>query len=104
MIVIPIESAYRHELLGAFELSLQNAVFAADGSLQSQTAVGPELPLGAEAMRGLNQSDQQSCPNRANGRNLAQQRHGGGGVRRLALPRTESPSFCREPSTGSSPA
>ena len=57
-------------------MSLQNAVFAADGSLQSQTAVGPELTLGAEAVRGLNQSDQQSCPDRTNGRNLAQQIRG----------------------------
>src|ERR1700690_29815 len=79
MIVIPIESAYRHELLGSSELSLQNAVFAADGSLQSQTAVGPELPLGAEAMRGLNESDQQSCSDRTNRRNLAQQ------IRRVVL-------------------
>src|ERR1700690_467430 len=75
MIVISIEPAYRHSLLGSSELSLHNAVFAADGSLQSQSAVGPELPLGPEAMRRLNQGDQQGCPNRTNRRNLAQQSH-----------------------------
>ena len=76
VIVISIEPTYRHELLGASELSLQNAVFAADGSLQSQAAVGPELPLGAKPVRRLNQSDQQSRPNRTDGRNLAQQIRG----------------------------
>jgi hypothetical protein len=30
----------------------------------SQATVGPELPLGAEAMRGLNQSDEQGCTDR----------------------------------------
>ena len=73
VIVIAVEPADRQEFLRAFELSLHEAVFAAAGGLQSQTAVGPELPLGAKAMRRLNQSNQQSRPDRTDRRNLAQQ-------------------------------
>ena len=54
-------------------MSLQNAVFAADGSLQSQAAVGPELPLRTKTVRRLNQGDQQGRTDRTDRRNLAQQ-------------------------------
>src|ERR1700688_2857497 len=47
MIVIGVEPSDRQQLLGAFELSLQNAVFPAGRSLQNQAAVGPKLSLGA---------------------------------------------------------
>ena len=53
MVMIGVEAADREQFLRAFELSLQNAVFAADGSLQSQAAVGPELPLRTSARRML---------------------------------------------------
>ena len=60
----------------ALELALDKTVFPAAVGLQSQTAVGPQLSLGAKAMGCLDQRDQQSAANRANRRNLAQQIHG----------------------------
>src|ERR1700691_6410916 len=50
VIVIGVEPANGQEFLGAFQLSLHESVFPARGGLQSQTTVGPQLPLGAETM------------------------------------------------------
>jgi len=62
-------------ILGALELTLDKTVLPAAVGLQSQAAVGPQLPFGAKAMGRLNQSDQQSRPNRSDRRNLAQPLH-----------------------------
>src|SRR4029077_1280853 len=75
VIVIRVEPANGQESFGTLELTLDKTVFPAAVGLQSQTAVGPELPLGAKAMGRLNQSDQQSRPNGSDRRNLAQPLH-----------------------------
>jgi hypothetical protein len=46
------------------ELATNEALFTAAVGLQCQTDIGPELPLGAKAVWRLDQSYQQSCPDR----------------------------------------
>src|SRR6266853_1179869 len=70
VIMIGIEPASSHELFGTLQLPLQETIFGAGASGQRQTAVGPQLPFGAETMRRLDQSDQQSRSNRADAGNL----------------------------------
>jgi hypothetical protein len=67
--MICVESPNGQESFGSFELPLDKTVFPAAVGFQSQTAVGP--PFGAKTMGRLNQSDQESCPNGSNQRNLA---------------------------------
>ena len=52
------------------QLSFYVAVLRTIVRLDPQTAVAPQLPLGAKPVRGLDQGDQQRCPNRTDGRNL----------------------------------
>ena len=52
VIVIPVQAANLRRLFSAFHLAAHHAVFAAVAHLQRQPAVGPELTLGTEAMRG----------------------------------------------------
>lgn len=47
------------------------AVLSAIVSFHGETAVGPQLALGAKTVRGLQQCYQQGCSDRANRRNLA---------------------------------
>src|SRR5258707_13700891 len=47
-------------------------VFPAVAGFQSQSAIGPELSLGAKPMRGLDQSHRQSRANRPQGGDLPQ--------------------------------
>src|SRR6476646_370057 len=76
MIMIFVQSADGHSFLRAFQLAANDAVFPTIVGSQSQSAVGPQLPLGTEAMGRLHQSDQQSGADRADRRNLPQQSHG----------------------------
>src|SRR6202162_4192269 len=65
-------------LLGFFrtlQLSSHVTVLRTVARIDRQTAIGPELTLGAEPMRSLDQRDQQSSPNRTNRRNLTQYFH-----------------------------
>ena len=55
---------------------LHESVFPARGGVQRQTAIGPQLSLGAKAMRGLDPSHQQSRSDRADRRDLTQPFHG----------------------------
>jgi len=73
VIMIAIQPANRSRLFRALQLSLDEPLLGAAVRFDPKPAVGPELPLGAEAMRCLDQSDQQSRPDRADERNLAQQ-------------------------------
>src|SRR5437879_11791934 len=77
MVVVGVEPANSQEPFGALELALGKTVFPAAVGLQSQTAVGPQLPLGAKAMWRLDQSDQQSRPDRTNRWNLTKPIHRG---------------------------
>src|ERR1039458_424703 len=83
MVVILVEAANGHLLFAAPHLALHVVVFAAVAGFQPQSAVGPELSLGAEAVRGLDQGHRQSGTNRAQGGNLSQF----GGDRMLAADR-----------------
>src|SRR6266849_8055193 len=49
VIVVTVESADKHRLLGAHQLPVLEAVIGAAARLQGQSAVGPELTLAAEA-------------------------------------------------------
>jgi hypothetical protein len=71
VIVIAIQPANRGRLLRALQLSLNESLFGAAVRLDPKSAVGPELPLGAETMRCLQQSDQLRRPDRADEWNLA---------------------------------
>src|SRR5271170_271205 len=72
MIVIFVQSADGHRFLRAFELAPHEAIFPTIVSSQRQSAVGPQLPLGTEAMRRLHQSKQPSGADGADRRNLPQ--------------------------------
>ena len=63
----------RSHLNSAVELASNKAIFPAGVGLQRQAPVSPQLPLGPEAMRGLDQSNQQSGADGADRGNLAQQ-------------------------------
>jgi len=76
MIMILIEPTNLLWFLGTLQLSGHVTVLRTVARLDRQTAVGPKLPLGAEPVRGLDQRDQQSSPNRTDVRNLAQQFRG----------------------------
>src|ERR1700680_510145 len=65
VIMVLVQSTDGQDFLGAFQLATHEAVFPTGVSLQRRAAVGPELSLGAKTMRRLQQSDQQSCPNRS---------------------------------------
>ena len=57
-------------LLGAPQLALEVAVFPASAGFQCQSAVGPQLSLGAETMRRLDQRYHQRRANGPERRNL----------------------------------
>src|SRR5713101_7579990 len=71
MIVILVEAANGHLLFAAPHLALHVVVFPAVASFQAQSAVGPQLSLGAKTMRGLDQSHRQCRANRPEGRDLS---------------------------------
>jgi hypothetical protein len=73
VIVIAIQPTDRGRLLRAFQLSLDVSMLGTAVRLDPKPAVGPQLALGAETVWGLDQSDQQSGPDRADERNRAQQ-------------------------------
>jgi hypothetical protein len=70
VIVILIESANRCLLPGPLQLSVNVLVLCAVVGFDRQPAVSPQLSLGAKAIRGLEQCDQQGRPDGANRRNL----------------------------------
>src|SRR6266699_2582334 len=72
MIVILIEPTQLLWFLGTLQLSSHVTVLRAVARLNRETAVGPQLSLGAETMRGLDQRDEQRGSDRADRRNLAQ--------------------------------
>ena len=70
-IVVVIQTAHRDALAVALQFASHRAVLAAVVGLDCETAVGPELALGTETVRGLQQGHQQGRANRTDGRNLA---------------------------------
>ena len=73
MIMIVIQTAHRDALPVALQFPSYIAVLAAVVSLDCETTVGPQLPLGTEPVWCLQQRHQQRCTYRTDGRNLAQQ-------------------------------
>ena len=71
MVVVVIETTNHQWFLGTLELPFDVTVICAGVCLESQTAVGPQLPIGAESVRCLDQGDQESSPNRTDVGNLA---------------------------------
>src|SRR5215831_19659001 len=55
MVMVFIETTNRKEFLRASQLAFHIAVFRADARLQSQSAVRPQLALGAKTIGSLNQ-------------------------------------------------
>src|SRR5580693_746202 len=80
VIVILIQTTQLLGFLGALQLSVNIAVLRAVVGLNPKATIGPQLPLAAEAVRGLHQPDQAGGSNRTNAGNLAQQ------FRRLMFP------------------
>src|ERR1700675_332130 len=60
VIMVEVEPADGQDLLRAFKLATDDAVFPAAVSPQCQTTVGPQLSLGPEAVRCLHQCKQQN--------------------------------------------
>src|ERR1700730_13450574 len=77
VVVIQVQPTNRNVSLRSPELSLDIAVLTAAVGLQTKTAVGPELSLGAKTMRRLDKGHQQGRSNRTDRGNLAQQLSGG---------------------------
>ena len=73
MTVVLIETTQLDWLVASLQLTLHRVVFSTAVRLQRQTAVRPELFLGAKPVRRLDQRHQQSRPNRTDIRNLAEQ-------------------------------
>ena len=69
-IVVVIQTAHGDALTVALQFASHTAVLAAVMSLDCETTVGPELPLGTETVGCLQQCHQQGGPNRTDGRNL----------------------------------
>ena len=76
MIAVAVEPTNRDALLGSLQLSFNRTVIGTAVRFDGKTTVFPERSLGAEAVRGLNQRDQQSCANRTDRRDLAEQFRG----------------------------
>ena len=76
VVMIFVEPADGYDFLGALELATHHAVFPAVACFQRQAAVAPQLSLGAEAVRRLDEREQQSCTNRPDRGDLAQQFRG----------------------------
>ena len=66
VVMVEVEPADGQDFLGAFELATDETIFSAGVRPQRQSTVSPQLPLGAEAIRRLDQSAQQSGADRAN--------------------------------------
>ena len=71
VVVVIIQPTELRWFLRSLQLSFGIAVLRAVVCLQSQPAVVPQLPLGAESMGGLHQRNQLSRPQRTDTRNLA---------------------------------
>ncbi len=67
LIVVVIQTAHRDALSVALQFASYTAVLATVVSLDCETAVGPQLSLGTETMRGLQQGHQQGGANRTEG-------------------------------------
>src|SRR5271169_1331648 len=76
MVMILIEPTQLLWFLSTLQLSAYVPVLRTVARVDRQTAVRPQLPLAAEAMRGLDQRHQQSGANRTDRRNLPQQFRG----------------------------
>src|SRR5947209_4611992 len=70
LIVVVIQTAHGDALTVALQFASDVAVLAAVMCLDCETAVGPELPLGAETVGCLQQCHQQGGANQTDRRNL----------------------------------
>jgi hypothetical protein len=73
MVVISIQTTNLLGFLGALQLSAYKAELRTVVGRNAQPAVGPELPLATEPVRGLHQCNQAGGANRADAGDLAQQ-------------------------------
>ena len=73
MIVVAVETTKLNCFLGPLQLSFHVAVLRAIVGLEPKTAGGPQLSLGSETKRSLDQRGHQSSSNRTDRRNLTQQ-------------------------------
>src|SRR5208283_1210161 len=73
MIVVAVEATQLNRFLAPLQLSFHVAVLRTIVGLEPKTAVGPQLSLGSEAKRSLDQRGHQSSSNRTHRRNLTQQ-------------------------------
>ena len=73
MIVVVVEATKLNRFLAALQLSLHVAVLRTIAGLEPTTAVGPQLSLGSETKRSLDQRGHESSSNRTDRRNLSQQ-------------------------------
>jgi hypothetical protein len=76
MVVISIQTTQLLGFLGALQLTTDKAELRTVVCLNAQATIGPQLPLAAEPVRGLDQRDQAGCSNRADAGNLAQELRG----------------------------
>src|SRR5271166_3197577 len=72
VVVVQVQAANEQRLFAALQLTVHHLIVGAAAGLQGQAAVGPELPLAAEAVRRLHAPDQQGGAYRTEPRNGAQ--------------------------------
>src|SRR5471030_1740936 len=73
MMMVAIETEHGRGAALTLELASDETELTAVSGFQSQTAIGPELSLGAETVRGLDEDDQQHGADGADVTNLAEQ-------------------------------
>src|SRR5215469_1137158 len=77
VIMVAVQPTDGLGLFGAFQLATDEAVFPAGVGSECQATVGPQLPLGTETVRSLQDRNEQSGADRADRRNLPQQSRSG---------------------------
>src|SRR5215472_6069381 len=73
MVMVEVEAANGQDLFGSLELSSDETILPAGVGFQRQATIRPELSLGTEAVRRLDQSNQQSGADGTDGGNLSEQ-------------------------------
>src|ERR1700730_3386681 len=77
MIAVSVQSANGALFLRSLQPPVDTTVIGAALCLDAKSAETPQLPLGAETVRGLQDAQQYGCPGRTDHRNLAESLPGG---------------------------
>src|ERR1700686_2550565 len=89
VIAVSVQSANGDLFLRSLQLPVDSTVIGAAVCLDAKSAIRPQLPLGAETVRSLQNAKQYGCPDRTDRRNLAERFPG----RVFLAPRQQIPPY-----------